>query len=746
MALFHNNRPVWALLASAPLIAAVSSSAYAQTWKINLRDADLTAFINEVADITGKNFAVDPRVRGNVTVISNKPLNKSEVYDLFLGVLNVNGVVAIPSGNTVKIVPDSNVKSSGIPYDARKRATGDQIVTRVIWLENTNANDLIPALRPLMPQFANLSAVPGANALIVSDRANNIYQLETIVRNLDGTDQHDIEAITLQSSQAEEMIGLLDSMTATGAAKDLKGARVRVIADSRTNRILIKGDTATRKRLRQLIEMLDVPAADRLGGLKVFRLKYASAKNLAEILQGLVTGQAVSGSESKANSASNSNSSMLGNTNSTSSSISTPAINLGGGSSGSNPNNITSFNANGISIIADSSQNALVVKADPQLMREIESAIQQLDIRRQQVLIEAAIIEVEGTDADQLGVQWALGDISSGVGLISFDNVGSSLASLAAGYLSGGASGLGQALTSAGSSLVLGDYKEGSNGSRQLYGALIQALKENTKSNLLSTPSIVTMDNEEAYIVVGENVPFVTGSVSTSNGTVNPYTTIERKDVGVTLKVIPHIGENGTVRLEVEQEVSGVKNSKGQASDLVTSKRAIKTAILAEHGQTVVLGGLISDNSVYSRQSVPGLGAIPGVGRLFRSDSKSNQKRNLLVFIHPTIVGSGDDVRRLSQQRYSQLYSLQLALDKDGSFAKLPEQVDDVYMQRLPVKPGAPRTSPYQAVPSAAQPSNAGTVTTPVAIEPVISNTPAPKSEVEKTKNTVTTISVRPAS
>ncbi len=753
MALFHNNRPVWALLASAPLIAAVSSSAYAQTWKINLRDADLTAFINEVADITGKNFAVDPRVRGNVTVISNKPLNKNEVYDLFLGVLNVNGVVAIPSGNTVKIVPDSNVKSSGIPYDARKRATGDQIVTRVIWLENTNANDLIPALRPLMPQFANLSAVPGANALIVSDRASNIYQLETIIRNLDGTDQHDIEAISLQSSQAEEMIGLLDSMTATGAAKDLKGARVRVIADNRTNRILIKGDTATRKRLRQLIEMLDVPAADRLGGLKVFRLKYASAKNLAEILQGLVTGQAVSGSDGKGNSTSNSNSSMLGNSNnstnsssSSSSSISTPSINLGGGSSSSNQNNITSFNANGISIIADSSQNALVVKADPQLMREIESAIQQLDIRRQQVLIEAAIIEVEGTDADQLGVQWALGDISSGVGLISFDNVGSSLASLAAGYLTGGASGLGQALTGAGSSLVLGDYKEGSDGSRQLYGALIQALKENTKSNLLSTPSIVTMDNEEAYIVVGENVPFVTGSVSTSNGTVNPYTTIERKDVGVTLKVIPHIGENGTVRLEVEQEVSGVKNSKGQASDLVTSKRAIKTAILAEHGQTVVLGGLISDNSVYSRQSVPGLGAIPGVGRLFRSDSKSNQKRNLLVFIHPTIVGSGEDVRRLSQQRYSQLYSLQLALDKDGSFAKLPEQVDDVYMQRLPVKPGAPRTSPYQAVPSAAQPSNAVAVTTPVAIEPAISSTPVPKSEVEKTKNTVTTISVRPAS
>lgn len=750
MALFHNNRPVWALLASAPLIAAVSSSAYAQTWKINLRDADLTAFINEVADITGKNFAVDPRVRGNVTVISNKPLNKNEVYDLFLGVLNVNGVVAIPSGNTVKIVPDSNVKSSGIPYDARKRATGDQIVTRVIWLENTNANDLIPALRPLMPQFANLSAVPGANALIVSDRASNIYQLETIIRNLDGTDQHDIEAITLQSSQAEEMIGLLDSMTATGAAKDLKGARVRVIADNRTNRILIKGDTATRKRLRQLIEMLDVPAADRLGGLKVFRLKYASAKNLAEILQGLVTGQAVSGSDGKGNSTSNSNSSMLGNANnstsssgSSSSSISASAINLGGGSSNSNQNNITSFTANGVSIIADGSQNALVVKADPQLMREIESAIQQLDIRREQVLIEAAIIEVAGDDTDQLGIQWALGDLSSGVGLLSFSNVGASLASIAAGYLSSGSSGAAAAIASGsnsgnGATFGVGNFSD----SRNAYGALIQALKSNTKSNLLSTPSIVTMDNEEAYIVVGQNVPFQTGTVTNSS---TSYNTIERKDVGVTLKVIPHIGEGGTVRLEVEQEVSAVQD-KGDATDLVTSKRAIKTMVLAEHGQTVVLGGLISDDSIMSRQGVPGLSSIPYVGGLFRSDSKSNQKRNLLVFIHPTIVGSGEDVRRLSQQRYSQLYSLQLALDKDGSFAKLPEQVDDAYMQRLPVKPGAPRTSPYQAVPSAAQPSNAAAVTTPVAIEPAISSTSVPKSEVEKTKNTVTTISVRPAS
>lgn len=748
MALLNHERPFWALLAAAPLVAMVSTASHAQTWKINLRDADLTAFINEVADITGKNFAVDPRVRGNVTVISNKALNKNEVYDLFLGVLNVNGVVAISSGNTIRLVPDSNVKSSGIPYDSRQNARGDQIVTRVIWLENTNANDLIPALRPLMPQFAHLSAVGGTNALIVSDRASNIYQLESIIRNLDGTGQNDIEAISLQSSQAEEVIGLLESMSSTGAAKDIKGSRVRIVADNRTNRIIIKGDTATRKRIRQMIEMMDVPAADRLGGLKVFRLKYASAQNLAEILQGLVSGQAVSSSANANSNSSNSSSSNLSSNNNTtgnSSTISTPSINLGGSSNSNNQNNITSFNSNGVSIIADGSQNALVVKADPQLMREIESAIQQLDTRRQQVLIEAAIIEVEGTDADQLGVQWALGDLSSGIGLINFDNIGASLKNVAAGYLTGGAAGAGSAI-GAGTSLVLGDYREGSDGSRKLYGAMIQALKEKTKSNLLSTPSIVTMDNEEAYIVVGENVPFVTGSLSTNGGVANPYTTIERKDVGVTLKVVPHIGEGGTLRLEVEQEVSDVKANKGQAQDLVTSKRAIKTSILAEHGQTIVLGGLISDNSIYSRQAVPGLGAIPGLGRLFRSDGQSNQKRNLLIFIHPTIVGDSQDIRRISQQRYSQLYSLQLAMDTDGSFAKLPENVSDVYQQRLPVSRVAPQAGTYQTLPSAVPANRTETVvSTPVAIEPAVQrqNVVLPQQEVSKTKNTVTTTTIR---
>lgn len=749
MSLHIENRQLWALVAAAPMMAAISTVAYAQTWKINLRDADLAAFINEVADITGKNFAVDPRVRGNVTVISNKALTKDQVYELFLGVLNVNGVVAIPSGNTIKLVPDNNVKNSGIPYDARNNARGDQIVTRIIWLDNTNPSDLIPALRPLMPQFANLAAVPGTNALIVSDRAANIYQLETIIRNLDGTGENDIEAIALQSSQAEEILGLIDSMSATGAAKDLKGSRVRVVADTRTNRILIKGDTSSRKRIRQLIEMLDVPSANRLGGLQVFRLKHANAKNLAEILQGLVTGQAVNSSaNNSSSSSSNSINSLLNNNSNTSSTSGTSgsSINLTG-SNNTNQNALTSFSGNGVSIIADATQNALVVKADPQLMREIESAIQQLDIRRQQILIEAAILEVSGTNADQLGVQWALGDLSSGVGLINFANAGASLAGLAAGYL-GGSTAQASALAgiSSGATVGVGDYKRNSDGTQSFFGLLVQALESSNKTNLLSAPSVVTMDNEEAYIVVGENVPFVTGSVSTTNGTANPYTTIERRDVGITLKVIPQIGEGGTIRLEVEQEASSLRGSVSGAADLITSKRAIKTAILAEDGQTIVLGGLMQDKHESDRQAIPGLGRIPGIGRLFRSDSASTEKQNLLVFIHPTIIRDDFDSRNVTRQRYGQLRSLQLAFDTDGSFATLPEDANDLYQQRMTVpisKDQQQNGKKYQTIPVTPTATNS---TTTVDLRPqgnsvsqtAVTTPVQPQVNIERTANTET--------
>ena len=753
---FAHKRSAYGVFMALPLLAALAFPAHAQTWKINLRDADLTAFVNEVADITGKNFAVDPRVKGTVTVISNKELTRDQVYDLFLGVLNVNGVVAVPSGNTIKLVPDTNAKASGVPFDSRNRARGENVVTRVLWLINTNPNDLIPAIRPLMPQYAHLAAIPGTNALIVSDRAENIIQIENLVRSLDGTGENDIESVTLRNSQAEEIIGLVDAMSATGASRDVRGSRVRLIADARSNRLLIKGDAQSRKRIRDIIQMLDVAPADRLGGLRVFRLRHASAKNLAQMLQGLVTGQSTgsTGNNSGLNasttldSGTNNNSSTSSSANS-SGSGSGSSINLstlGSASSNTGANQMTNFSAGGVSIIADETQNALVVKAEPALMREIETAIDQLDTRRSQVLIEAAIVEVSGTNTDQLGIQWALGDLNSGVGLINFGNVGSSLASLAAGVSAGGAAAASAAGNLAGAALVLGDSRKRSDGSNSFYGALIQALKVDEKANLLSVPSVMTLDNQEAHIVVGQNVPFITGSTtSTNSGTSNPYQTIERKDVGITLKVIPHIGEDGTVRLEVEQEVSAVleTNTNIRSSDLITSKRLIKTEILADDQQTIVLGGLIQDDTTGSTQAVPGLSSIPVLGRLFRSDAGKKEKRNLLVFLHPTIIRDGKSVGALTQTRYGQVRSLQLMLNPNGSMTHLPENIDRIYGESTTDTTSNVNMSSIDPTPVAVNRA----VTTPVVATPVVVVRPLaevqPLTQTSKDGTTVIQTTIR---
>ena len=441
--------PIWRKLwLVSPLLIALALPVHAQSWKINLRDADITAFIGEVADITGKNFVVDPRVKGTITVISNKALSKAEVYDLFMGVMNVNGVVAVPSGNTVKLVPDVNAKQAGVPFDLRRKAGEEEVVTRVIWLENTNPNDLIPAIRPLMPQFAHLAAIPGTNALLVSDRAGNISQLEALVQNLDGGGNDRLDIIPLQHSQAEEIITLIEAMSATTPQRDVRGSRLRLIADSRSNRLLVKGDSRSRERIRELVKQLDIVPAERLGGLRVFRLSHASAKNLAEMLQGLMNNNSLvssaptgslTGTASLSGDSSSGSSSTSNNTTASASS----ALSSNTASSAARPSSATgasgsaSATAPKVSIIADESQNALIVKADPALMREIESAIKQLDIRRAQVLIQAAIVEVSGSNADQLGVQWALGNASTGVGTISFDNAGLSLGTIAAAAASG---------------------------------------------------------------------------------------------------------------------------------------------------------------------------------------------------------------------------------------------------------------------------------------------------------------------
>jgi general secretion pathway protein D len=470
-------------------------------------------------------------------------------------------------------------------------------------LENTNANELVPVIRPLLPQFAHLAAINGANALMISDHANNIIEIERLIKSLDSGEGDELEVIALKEARVDDVLTMLDGLTSTSASKDVRGSRVRLIADSRSNRLLIKGDAQARKRLRDVVAQLDTPAADRLAGVRVIRLQHANAKQIAEVMRSLVSND--SGSSTK------------------------PAA---GGAAGA------TSSAGGVSLIADESQNALVIKADPSLMRELESVVQQLDQRRSQVLIQAAILEISGDNADALGVQWAAGDPSKGVGLINFSNVGASLTSIAAVAAQSNPTSLPNLN---GASIGFGKTETNSNGDRTFYGALIQAIKTMSNANLLSTPSIMTIDNQEAKIVVGQNVPFITGqSTNSSSGTSNPFTTIERQDVGITLKVKPHIGEGGTVKLEVEQEVSSVVPSVAgvNSADLITNKRSIKTTILADDGQTIVLGGLIQDDNSQSVNEVPLLSKIPLLGHLFRAKSHSQTKRNLLVFLQPIIL------------------------------------------------------------------------------------------------------------
>lgn len=675
-----------AALALALALAAPAHAAKPKTWKVNLKDADISALVAEVAEVTGRNFIVDPRVKGTITVISSKALTAGELYELFLGVLSVNGFAAVPSGSAIKIVPDVTAKQFGVPVDINLSRKGEGLVTRVIRLDNTSAVDLVPILRPMMPQFAHLAAVPGANALVLSDHANNIESLTQIINQLDGaTGSDEIEVLNLRDARVDDVVAMLESLTGTatgaapapGRAGDKQLFRVRVVADARANRLLLKGDAQGRRRLRELIGTLDMPS-ERLGGVKVFRLKHASAKQVAEVLRGLVT-----------------------NEGGRSSSAPAPAA---GGAAAAAP---IAINAGGVGLIADESLNALVVRADPAFMREIMNVIDQLDTRRSQVLIQAAIVEVSGDDARQLGVQWAAGDPSKGVGLINFGTAGTPIANIALAIEQNNPALAGS--INEGASLGFGKEETNSNGDKTFFGALVQALSRVTNANLLSTPSIVTLDNQEAKIVVGQNVPFITGtSTSASNPTSNPFQTIERQDVGITLKVIPHIGEGGTVRLEIEQEVSAVlPTTTGiNSADLITSKRSIKTTVLADDGQTIVLGGLIRDDTTKTVSKVPLLGDIPLLGYLFRATGNTKTKQNLLVFLQPTLLRDSASAAEMSQRQYAAIRALDMSVSRSGKVSRLPEQVETIYQGSMPkAEPArpAPTATPEAPVQEAPQ-------------------------------------------
>lgn len=616
------------------------------THTLNMKDADIQALIATVSEITGKNFIVGPNVQGKVTVISARPMRPDEIYDVFLSVLRVHGFAAIPSGSMIKIVPEAVAQQDGSGgLNGTHQHETDELVTQIVPVKHVSATELVPILRPLMPQGAQLIAHPASNSLVISDRAGNVERMISIIQRIDTVSDSGVDVIPLQHASAAEVARILSQLS------DVKGVdaadQPRVFADERTNSILLSGGKSGRLRLRALIAHLDTPIADG-GETQVVYLNYANAKDLVPILEGVaatLTGDAPPNAKAAAGAA------------------------AGSASSG----------ASTATIQAHEGDNALVISAPPAVFRSLQAVIRQLDIRRAQVLIEAVIAEVSDETANELGIQWQvpLGDKSHVIGGTNFtgNTPGNNIFNVTSGLNSSS----GPAVT-VGNGLNLGYLDTITLNGKQLLslGGLVSALRSNGKNNILSTPSVMTLDNQEAMIKVAEEVPFVTGSYTTNTGSSNgssgnsasgignPFQTIQRKDVGLTLTVTPHINSGDTVRLDIHQEVSNLLPPVQGAVDLVTNKREIKTTVMVKDNSLLVLGGLISDNVKDSVQKVPALGDIPLIGNLFRYRSNDHTKQDLMVFLHPKILRDAASEAQVSGEKYNFLRTEQLQMRENG--------------------------------------------------------------------------------
>ncbi|MCU7922357.1 MAG: type II secretion system secretin GspD [Candidatus Thiodiazotropha sp. (ex Dulcina madagascariensis)] len=614
---------VLVLFAAVLLSLSWSLPSHAEQITLNLNNADIEALIKTVSEHTGKNFVIDPRVKGKVTVISAHPMESEEFYQVFLSILEVHGFSTIPSGDVIKVVPDVKAKQGGIPtIDAIGELPGDQIVTRIIQVKNVTSAQLVPILRPLIPQEGHLAAYPDTNVLIISDRRQNVDRLMKIIQKIDRVSDSSIEVITLQHASAAEVVRILNGLQAP-AAKGGRRSATKLVADERTNSILISGSPTSRLRARVVVEHLDTPF-DNEGNAQVVYLKYANAVDLVTVLTG-VSANMDNGKQ-------------------------------GGGAAGKGKPKLP------INIQADEASNALIITAPPDIFRSLQAIIRKLDIRRAQVLVEAIIAEVSYDKAKKLGVQWVVDGTPDGSGPVGVINLGSpSISDVYSAVETGQGIPLGP-----GTSIGLGKF----DSNRINFAALIQALESDTTTNILSTPSITTLDNQEAEIVIGQNVPFVTGSYSSTGGTsnsVNPFQTVQREDVGLTLKVKPQINEGNSIQLEIEQEISSINASASTGtSDIVTNKRNFKTVVMVDDGNTIVLGGLIREDLQQIEEKVPLLGEIPILGALFRANKTTKIKRNLMVFIRPVVLRDAAVSTQIASDKYNFFRAQQLEMKLDG--------------------------------------------------------------------------------
>ena len=650
------------LLAGAVLMSPAIS--WAAQYAANFKGTDIQEFINIVGKNLNKTIIVDPTVRGKINVRSYDLLNDDQYYQFFLNVLQVYGYAVVKmDNNIIKVIKDKDAKTSNIRVaDDKTPGQGDEMVTRIVALYNTEAKQLAPLLRQLNDNAGggNVVNYDPSNVLMISGRAAVVNKLVEIVRRVDKQGDTSVQVIPLNFASASEIVRIIDTLyRQSGSSSQMQGKAPKVVADERTNSVVVNGDEKSRLRVAKLVRKLDEEQAT-TGNTRVRYLRYAKAEDLVEVLNGFA--DKISANTPAKGKQTSSSSSRRGSTSRNSSSSS----------------RIGSSNNSDINIVADKETNSLVMTAQPAEMRTLNSVIDQLDIRRAQVLVQAIIVEIGEGDDIGLGFQWG----TSAGGGTQFNNLGASIGEVGAGVWAAKDQKASQTCSGAGDNKECtenpdtpGDISLLASALGKIngaawgvwtgdFGALVQAISSDTNSNVLSTPSITTLDNQEANFIVGDEVPVITGSTASSSNS-NPFQTVERKEVGVKLKVTPQINQGGSVvKLTIEQEVSGVNGNTGV--DISFSTRRLTTTVLADDGQVVVLGGLITENVQESVQKVPLLGDIPILGHLFKSSSSKKTKRNLMVFIKPTIVKDGMTMNGLTGRKYNYFRALQLEQQERG--------------------------------------------------------------------------------
>jgi len=639
-----------AVLLMASLLAAPTSLVAGQ-YSASFKGTDINEFINTIGRALNKTIIIEPNVRGKINVRSYETFNDEQYYQFFLSVLEVYGYAVVEMGNnTIKIIKDKEAKSSAIPViGANETGVGDEMVTRIVPVYNVPVRDLTPILRQVNDNSGggNIVAHDASNVIMLTGRASKVNRIVEMIRRVDKQGDQEVAIVKLKYASAPELVRIIEQIiTNTRGSKTKSSSQLtpRLVADERTNSVVVSGEKRARDRAVALVERLD-NEQESSGNTKVVHLRYAQAKEVVKVLTGV-------------------------------------ADSIKSGSSSSKSKNKKS--RRDVNIQAHEDTNSLVITAQPDVMRSLESVIRQLDYRRAQINVEAIIVEVSEGDGIDLGVQWASAD----GGMIQFNNGGASVSGLAAGAIAARDTVVKGTTTTSGAgdnqntvtnpdTVTKGDYSllqsllGGVNGAlagfvKGDWGAVIQAVSAASTSNILATPNITTLDNQEANFVVGEEVPVITGAAASSNNS-NPFQTIERREVGIKLKVTPQINEGNAVQLKIEQEVSGVKGgTAGTAVDVIFSKRSVTTTVMVDDGQIVVIGGLIDENVQETESKVPLLGDIPILGHLFRSTKSSKTKRNLMIFIKPTIIRDAATMRNLSSSKYNMIRAEQLAQQEDG--------------------------------------------------------------------------------